>query len=644
MSLDFAIKDFNRKKTQTYPYVLTIALVIAFAEFLIYFSNSLGLNFFIQNAITQTEVVEQESFFSGAINTVYTQFNVLLLVLTLILTFFMVVVTTTTLVISKKRDIAIMKSLGTLPRNLYGFYLTECFLIFLISFILGLIIGFGAFGVFSLIMSLLGYPVAFNLDFFYTPILFASCVAGIFFITGFAIRKIGTKNIISTFSKDIPYNYDASQQIKFIPKWLSSLSYNVKMAVVNTLRRKSEFKRYLLIFSILFLIIFTLGLGSIVLGNSSSEWINKAQGENIIAIGHEEVLEHYQKMYEIYSDPTLEVDKDFNFTKPSYLFDFSEIEEELKDIKNIEERDPRILFFSEVKELEGIYYYENESVSGYEEVGQDRTGKFPIVGINPEKRVQDFETEGTFFTEEDGYDNMTIGDGLAYNFFENALVQSLEIESMSYKFHICGMVIDSFYNGYAGYVDLEIVREQFNYTSNEVNLVLLKLKNGNLEEIKEELEPILENLGADFKVLDLTPIFEKNLAYVQNLALYPLYLIIALTTISIIALYNYQKGGLMDKAKDFLIMKAIGSKNKALKRILFMEALFIIIPAILISITVGMLVNSLFLLERVALPPLYVPFLVGALLFVIISVFNKLSLTPLMKKIAKFSVKDFEIY
>jgi len=47
-SLDFALKDFYRKKNQTYPYLLVITFVIAITEFLIYFTSSLGLNAFIQ--------------------------------------------------------------------------------------------------------------------------------------------------------------------------------------------------------------------------------------------------------------------------------------------------------------------------------------------------------------------------------------------------------------------------------------------------------------------------------------------------------------------------------------------------------------------------------------------------------------------
>ena len=103
MSLDFALKDFYRKKSQTYLYVLIIALVIGLAIFMIYFSTSIGLNLFIQYLAEGKESTDNEYYFSGAINEVYTQFNILILVLILILTFIVVVVITTTLIINKKK-------------------------------------------------------------------------------------------------------------------------------------------------------------------------------------------------------------------------------------------------------------------------------------------------------------------------------------------------------------------------------------------------------------------------------------------------------------------------------------------------------------------------------------------------------------
>ncbi len=646
MSLDFALKDFYRKRKSNFPYVLTITLVIALAEFLIYFSISLGVNLIVQNNVFYQEDIDNEYYFSGAINLIYTRFNTLILTLVLVLAFMIVVVITTTLVIHKKRDIAIMKALGTLPDKLYGFYLLEAYLIFLFGFLLGFFLGLASFGVCALIMNFLGFKLIYRIDYVYTPLLFFSCFIGIFVIPGYSLRKIGNQKIVKSFSKDVPYDLVASKKMSIIARWLSSFGFNIKIAIINTSRRKSEFIRFFLIFSIIFLIIFTLGLGVFVLNTSSQEWIRKSQGEDIVVIGHEDVVDEYANMYEMFSDPTISVDEDdIDFTDSKYMFNKTEILE-IKEMDKVHKYEYRLIKFCDIEELIGYYYYTGEEGGGgYRTVGQDRKGNYPIIGVDPDEIIQDFEIEGRWFDEDDANDNMTIGDGLAYDFFDYPLDQSMKIKDIGHRFHISGVIIDSFYSGYAGYIDLQEFQEGMNFTTNEVNIILLELDSNAYDDIKEDLKDLIKaKLGSEFTCKNLDEIFEQNINYLSSLTLYPIMLIMIMAIISILSLYNYQKAGLVEKAKDFLIMRALGSKKKALKRILFLESLFVIIPSLLLSLALGMIINSVILFDRAYLPPLYFPFIGIAILFGVMILFNLLSLIPIMKKINKFSIKDFDIY
>ncbi len=634
-SFDFALKDFYRKRHSNFPFLLIIIIIIAFTEFLIYFTSSLGINILTQTTYTNIY------YFSGGINLIYKEFNNLIQILFISLAIVIILSVTTTLVISKKRDIAIMKSLGTLPRKLYGFYLLEAYILFFIGFLLGLVLGLIIFGIFAWIMSIFNFPIILVIDLVYTPILFFSCIFGIFLITGYTIRKIGKQKIISSFSKDIPYNYDASKRLKLVPRWLTSIGINFKIATVNTLRKTGEFKRYLILFSIIGLMIFTLGLGALVLRISSQEWIHKSQSENIIIIGHQDVVSNYSLMYKMFSDPTILIDeKNINFTESHYLFNLSDMNE-LYNIEEIEKIDERIINFYNVEEIPGIH------ISGdgtYTVVGQNRKGIIPIIGVNPENLIQNFEIEGRFFTEVDAYDNMTIGDGLAYNFFEYALDQSLELTTFNRRFHVSGVIIDSFYSGWAGYLSIEESRKILNLTNEEVNIVMLKLSSGAYNGIKNELDNITQKIGENFTHLRLDNIFQDNMEYLGNLSIYPMLLMIIISIIAIFSLYNYQKAGIMEKAKDFLIMRAIGSKTKSIKKILFLESTFVLMPSLLLSLAIGMIINSLFLFDRVYLPPLYIPFVLFLFLFFIFIIFNFLSLFPLLKKINNFSIKDFSMY
>ena len=635
-SFDFALKDFYRKKNQTYPYLIVITFVIAITEFLIYFTSSLGLNVFIQ------PLFSNEFFFSGSVNLVYAQFNTLIQILFLILAVFIVVTITTTHIINKKKDIGIMKALGTLPRRLYSFYLLEVYIIFFVGFFLGLISGLISFAIFSLIMNSFFIPIRFQIDFIFTPILFVSCFFSIYVITGYTLRKIGKEKIMKTFSKDIPYDYNALKKIQFIPKWLSSFGMNIKMSILNTLRRKGEFRRYLVVFSLISLIIFTLGLGTIVLKTSSEEWIHKSQNDNIVIFGHQEVIYNYSLMYQMFSNPEILIGSDtINFTDSKYLFNLSAVNQ-IKNIEGIEEFDERIIGFYDVQEKLGLHFF--EELEAFRQVGQSREAIIPIIGVNPENIIQNFEMEGNFFTNEDAFDNITIGDSLAYSLFDYAMDQSLELSSYGISFHISGVAIDSFYSGWVGYVGINETRTILNLMNEEINLLVLKLSPGSYEVIKNELNNISATLGDNYTHLRLDSVFEKNLSFISNLSLYPMFLIVVIAVLAVLSLYNYQKGGIIEKARDFLIMRAIGAKNKSLKRILFFESLFVIVPSLLISLSIGMILNSIIIFGRVYLPPLYIPFTVLTIVFLIFLLFNFLSLIPIMKKINKFSIKDFDIY
>jgi len=242
---------------------------------------------------------------------------------------------------------------------------------------------------------------------------------------------------------------------------------------------------------------------------------------------------------------------------------------------------------------------------------------------------------------------MMVGDGLGNNFFDYALDQSMRIEELGlgHSFDISGVVIDSFYSGFAGYIDLEVMQDELNFNSNEINLLLLKIKPGEYNNVIGNIELIInKSLGENFSFVNLNQIFEKNYKFLNNLTLYPSLIIIMMALISIVSLYNYQKGNILEKAKDFLIMRAVGSQYKSIKRILFLEAIYIIIPSLLLSLGIGMILNSTILLYRTYLPHISIPFVINGILFVAFLIFNYLSLFPILGRIKKFTIKDFDMY
>jgi len=638
MSLDFALKDFYRKRRQNFPFVITIALTVAVTIFLIYFSDALNLNYFI----SQKTTFSNPYFFSGSINIIFTQFNTVLMILVFILALVMVTIICASFIVSKKRDITIMKALGTLPEKLYNFYLLESYIIFLIGFFLGWILGISAYGIVNVIFSMINFPLGFEFDFLFSLVLFFICSLGALLLPGLQLRKMGGVNVIKSFSKDLPADYDASSPLKLIPKWISSLGLNVKYAVVNLIRKKRKFQRFFIVFFTISLILFTIGLGALVLNSTTSNWIEKSQGDNIIIIGHQDVVNNYSSMYRMFSDPNIFVNEDnINFTKPDYLFNFSQLEQ-IRSIKGIKSIDQRLIHFSNIRERKMTLIRERE----YIEIGNNTEGVFPIIGLNSSNLIQDFEIEGNFFDSQDPIDdNVTIGDGLAYNFFEYALDQEMVFVESGERSHVSGIVIDTFYSGYSAYMDINQFRSILNLTNNEINIILLKIDSQEFNQIEDQLASnITLYLGSDFTYSHLDDIFNENLSFLTYLSSYSLILILLTSIVSIFSLYHFQKGDLSEKLKDFLIMHSIGSKLINIGKILFLEGFLILVPAIFASLAGGMIINTIFLFERVSLPPLHIPFLLVGMILGGFSIINFFVLIPLLKRIKHSSLRELKIF
>jgi ABC-type antimicrobial peptide transport system permease subunit len=390
------------------------------------------------------------------------------------------------------------------------------------------------------------------------------------------------------------------------------------------------------------LILFTLGLGTIVLSNSSYNWVKKSQTENLIVIGHQDVIYNYSLMYEMFHNPDLVVNTEIDFLQQNYLFNFTSLDG-LNSISEIQSKEYRLIKFLEAQELSGIHITPE---GGYISVGQNRKGVFPVIGVNHTHVLQNFEIEGEFITKRGTSSYFAvIGDGLAYNFFDFSFDQAIFFDELDYAFDISGVIIDSLYSGYASYIDINKFRESMNLTSNQVNLAFIQITPGAINKIQQELETVInDSLGQEFSYLQLDPIFEKNLNFVSNLGFFPTILIVIMSLVAILSLYYYQKGGIIEKVKDFLVMRAIGAKSKIIRKVLFLEAIYVIIPSLGLSLREGMILNSIFIFERVYLPNILVPFLFIMILFLAYGLFNALSLYPIMKKLRKFTIKDFEMY
>ncbi|TFF97399.1 MAG: ABC transporter permease [Promethearchaeota archaeon] len=634
MSIDFALKELYRKRKVIIPYILTISLIINMSLFFIHFLTSLNLS-----ALFSQQQYNNIYFFTGATFVIYSQFFSLLIILMFILSIVVIMFISYTYIKNKKADISVMKALGTLPEKLYEFYLIETFFIFIFGFTLGFTAFLIAYFFFIEILNILNFNIFFQINIFFTALLFILGLISCLITAGWLLRKIGKSKIFDSLSKDVPFNY-SFKKLKYIPKWLSSKGKNIKHSVLNSVREKGRFRRYLFIFGIIGLIMCTISLGAFVLDTTSRSWINKSQASqssNIIAIGHKDVVNNYTDMYNMFSDPSIFItEDDIPFNDEKYFFNFSQIQS-VQSLEGIQKIDERIISFCDIQEQQTLYIDEE---GDYHFIGQTREATLPVIGINVSSIIPTFEfLQGNFFTQENASDMVTISDGLANNLFETPMLQEIAFTNLEKTFGISGVIFDTFYSGYASYIDINEYKSLLNTSG--INLLLLELDSYNLTQNLAQINEIITlHLGENFTAINLRSHFEKNLILINTLTIFNIILLISISIISLFSIYQFQKGDLTEKLNDFLIMHAIGSKLKNLKRILFFEGLFVIIPAISVSFAGSLIINSLFLFDRsiVVMPSILLPLLIYGIILLGFILLNYLVLIPLMKKIKKASV------
>lgn len=619
MTLDFVLKDIYRSRKVTFPLIYIMSLILGLTTFMVNLFTSINKQTFINILNHNFASYENLYFLSGSIDHVFSQFNNLFLAIIIILNFIIVATSSISLIYSKKKDISIMKALGCIPQKLYSYYLLEALFLFLFSSLIGYILGVISFLSFSLYINLIGFSLISQINFFILLIIFFSDLLGVYFIAGAILRKVGQENIIKLFSKDIPYNLVLSKPKSFIKSRYLSL----KIAINNLKRRRSDYRRYTIIFSTLILIIFTLSTGNLMLNHNSREWIHKSQDDNIIVIGHENVINNYSRMYEMFSNPNICVTKeDIQFTNHNFLFNISDLSK-IENNSAIEKIDYRLIDFCDVEELNGYFNdydplkkldpysarYPPPPSSFYSIVGQQRKGCFPFIGIDSKQVIQDFEIQGKFFNDNDAFDNITIGDGLAYNFFDFAYAQSISFTNLNHTFHISGVLIDSFYSGHAGYLDRSTFQDMCNLTEDQINIACLKV---NMDQInKSFLSTFIKvNLGESFSFKLLNNVFKKNLDFIASLNSYSIFALIILYIIAIISIYNYQKLSLAQKLNDYAIMRAIGAKFKTIKIILFWECFLILTISLAVSFAFGLILTILFSYNLLSTPPIQIPIVI----------------------------------
>lgn len=607
MSLNFAMKDLFYYSEQSKLYLRNCIVIIGFAIIFLNFTQSIGV----------LSLSAQSDLFTVTIIELFSQYNNFLVLLTYCLAIVIVLLGNHAIIIQRKKDIAIMQALGTVPRHVYSLYMSEILLLSIFCFFIAWGIGFGLFLIVYLIFSPFLSYLIWAPDFYFSLLMGILIVIMTYIINGYEIRSIGRK----TFIQNKTGKMDEIVHGKFSLRTeniLAKLSLSLKMAFHELIRKKSQFRHLVITVTIASSIILTSFTGLSVTSSTAQGYVQKAQGKAICVIGHEDVLPYFAQGYERFANksvaPFSEVElyaSEYNLsvyqqTIHQFLSNYTEVSTE-----------SRILLIENITEMPGYIAEkipDSEFYSGnFTKIGSNRSQILPLQGVQFGSSVQNWEVIKDNSTK---FNGIAVGDTLALTMFENAFLQSFSLyndqKSFIADFHISAALLDSFNNGNTAYVNLTYLQNKMEL-GNYTNLFLIDynplIEKGAADAFLLALKTFVQiYLGDSFEVLVLTDKFAQNVQSLSVIWITTLQLVCFIGLVIIFSLYQFQKENIEDDQKDLFIFKSLGTDSSILHRMWMYEQWLTIIVGSVIGFAINLIIILFFLMDRSILPDIIVPF------------------------------------
>jgi ABC-type antimicrobial peptide transport system permease subunit len=607
MSLNFAIKDLLHYKEQTKAHLKTNSSIIALVILFLNLTNSMNL-LNVHSPITYLTLTLFE---------LITQYHQFLVILILILVFVVMINSNHAIVEHRKKDIGIMKAVGTYPNQLYSFYLTELLLLAFFSFIIGWLIGISLFFIIFSILNGNYIGLRWLPDKLISIGILVGLLLGTFIINGYEIRKIGRKSFNYAKTGKFKNNIHA----KLTPTWkkiMLKLPISAKLAIKNLMRKQKDLRQSLSLIAIAGMIMLTGLIGVIVVNNSGVNYIQQAQGENIAIIGAPEVVDAFADGYSRFSNDSIPELKEGSYTDISN--NISAIEDQLSAYFtdfSIESNfwEKRLFTVTTITESNGTILQQfynatsGETSAEYIYIGNGtRTRIIPVQGIDFDSSLQHWNYEGTLIEMANG---VVVGDTLAGELYENAYLQWMiysNVETnLTFRHKINGVVIDSMNIGNSAYIPLvdfqdNLGRHNFN------NLILIDyseaLESGNYDEF---FGGILEILGDQFEIVDLQPIFEHNEDFLRSNQISTLILSSIIAMVIIYIIYQFQQGRLEEDKNDIVIFKALGGTTSDIRKMLFFEQAWLLFVGLTLSLMGTLFIIIFLLMDKAEFPSIWIP-------------------------------------
>ncbi len=573
--ISFPLKDLMRRKFQTSLTIIGLTICTAATVFLLLFGENVGFEIAV---ITGGRLTIGFSNLFSRFVFIVSFLNILAGVL---VTFFLVYWSMS----ERVHDVGVMKATGCLASIAFGYFITELSIIIFTSCIAGTAIGVLAYFVCINVLNALGFPLLQSSVNLWT-------VLPVFLIFVVASHILGTRPIIKAIrvkpadALSPLYSFGTTSNAEFGKPVSSKLGLTFKMAYRALIRRKSATHRAIICLATVLTLTTVTVAGGIIANQTTQSYVERAVNRDIIVAGHSDLSMRYVNLLSQFFEAkeTEEIDY-LNLT-----YDISEsLVSELNAIPGVLKVDPRLVLETTVYEVQRVII-DPEEPDQYIPVGDHRSGKALVLGVQPNNVINKWLVLGRLLNETDVY-SAVIGDSLALEMFDNPQKQAITVfERASENFEIAGVCLDPLNNGNVVYVPLNVLSTLVDGTHN-YNLVFLKVEPSKRLEVLDEIKKM------ELAPVELNEVLGRHLAFLGYVWSFVMFLPLFSFVTAILCLLSYMMLSVAGQQREFGMMRALGAKPKIIMKIVFMEALIVTLISGSVGIFVGLFFTFVFLIS-----------------------------------------------
>ncbi len=362
------------------------------------------------------------------------------------------------------------------------------------------------------------------------------------------------------------------------------LGFSFRVAYRAFLRRKKATVSTIICLSVMLSAATIATAGTAIADQTTQSYFRQGVGENVIAIGHADVVDRYESFLDRPSQtqqrPTID------YLDSRYVISDSAILE-LSNIAGVIKVDPRLFLEASVRERPSIQVIEQQYVT----VGDQRSANAVVFGLDSEQAVNEWLISGRTLNSEDQY-SVVLGDSLASNILSSPFIQSVTV--LGNDFNVVGVSLDPLNLGFVVYLPLDTLSQALNQTS--CNLLLLKIDPTMQQQILGEIERALT--GTEMQFIELNHYIERFSGLLGSI--WSSFTILSLFFLSAAALclFAHMTLRIMEQESEYGVIRALGAKPRKALTIILEQAVFVTLISGAIGISIGLLVSFAFLIPQ----------------------------------------------